>query len=57
MKNPNKAEGGYARARNMTPERRKEIAAKAAKTRWDKKKAGDEAPALEEENFKPVLPA
>ncbi len=26
--------GGSARARNMTPERRKEIAKKAAKARW-----------------------
>jgi general stress protein YciG len=28
--------GGKARAENMTPERRKEIAQKAAKTRWRK---------------------
>lgn len=29
--------GGAARAANMTPERRKEIAQKAAETRWAKK--------------------
>ena len=29
--------GGKARAANMTPEQRKEIAQKAAKTRWEKK--------------------
>lgn len=28
--------GGAARARNMTPERRAEIAKKAAKKRWEK---------------------
>jgi hypothetical protein len=26
--------GGHARAKNMTPERRKEIATRAAKSRW-----------------------
>ena len=29
--------GGKARAANMTPERRKEIARKAAQARWEKK--------------------
>lgn len=29
--------GGKARANKLTPERRKEIAKKAAKSRWDKK--------------------
>jgi hypothetical protein len=29
-------QGGKARAKNMSPERRKEIAAKAAKARWAK---------------------
>ncbi|MGB7125838.1 MAG: RNA-binding protein [Methylovirgula sp.] len=28
--------GGEARSRNLTPEKRKEIAAKAAKSRWSK---------------------
>jgi hypothetical protein len=28
--------GGKARAKKLTPERRKEIAQKAAKTRWEK---------------------
>lgn len=28
--------GGAARAKSMTPKRRKEIAKKAAKSRWDK---------------------
>lgn len=31
------AKGGKARAANMTPERRKEIAQKAAEKRWSKK--------------------
>ncbi len=30
--------GGKARAEKLSPERRKEIARKAAKARWDKKK-------------------
>ena len=30
--------GGKARAKNLTPEQRKEIARKAAKARWDKLK-------------------
>ncbi len=29
--------GGDARAKKLSPEKRKEIAAKAAKARWDKK--------------------
>jgi hypothetical protein len=32
------AEGGRARAKSITPERRAEIARKAAVTRWEKKK-------------------
>lgn len=30
--------GGKARAKSLTPKRRKEIAKKAIKARWDKKK-------------------
>jgi hypothetical protein len=40
-KNPNAvalgAKGGMARAAKLAPRKRSEIAAKAAKTRWDKK--------------------
>lgn len=32
------AKGGKARAEKLTPEQRKEIARKAAKARWEKKK-------------------
>lgn len=32
--------GGIARFRSLTPERRKEIAQKAAQTRWHKSKEG-----------------
>lgn len=32
--NPQKAKGGYARAKSLSPERRKEIASNAARTRW-----------------------
>jgi len=35
--------GGKARAKNMTPEERKEAARKAAKARWDKEKTDEEA--------------
>lgn len=35
--------GGKARAEKLTPERRKEIARKAAKTRWDKKRQEEES--------------
>ena len=31
--------GGVARASNLTPERRKEIAEKAVKTRWSREKS------------------
>ncbi len=34
--------GGKARAEKLTPEQRKEIARKAAKARWEKKKEGGE---------------
>ena len=33
------AKGGKARARNLTSQRRKEIATKAATTRWEKDRA------------------
>jgi hypothetical protein len=33
-KDPNKVKGGVARAARLTPERRKEIASEAARTRW-----------------------
>lgn len=36
-----RARGGLARAATMTPERRKEIAAKAASARWKRKAAAD----------------
>jgi len=32
------SKGGKARAEKLSPERRKEIARKAAKARWDKKR-------------------
>ena len=32
--------GGKARAKKLTPERRKEIASNAAKARWAKRKSG-----------------
>jgi hypothetical protein len=32
------SKGGKARAEKLSPERRKEIASKAAKARWDKKR-------------------
>lgn len=44
--NPNKQRAGYARAAKLTPQQREEIAQKAAKARWAKKKAGI-APALD----------
>lgn len=34
------SKGGKARAANLTPEQRQEIARKAAKKRWEKKKEG-----------------
>ena len=34
------AKGGKARAESLTPERRKEIAARAAMARWEKKSPG-----------------
>lgn len=34
--------GGKARAEKLTPEQRKEIARKAAKVRWDKKRQQEE---------------
>ena len=37
------SKGGKARAEKLSPERRKEIARKAAKARWDKKKPKGEA--------------
>ena len=35
--------GGKARAEKLTPEQRKEIARKAARARWDKKRQEDSA--------------
>ena len=35
--------GGRARAEKLTPEERKEIARKAAKARWDKRRPQDES--------------
>jgi hypothetical protein len=35
--------GGRARAEKLTPEERKEIARKAAKARWDKRRQQDES--------------
>jgi hypothetical protein len=35
--------GGPARAKKLSPERRKEIARKAAKARWDKKRLEEES--------------
>ncbi len=35
--------GGKARAEKLSPERRKEIARKAAKARWDKKRREEES--------------
>jgi hypothetical protein len=37
------AKGGKARAEKLSPERRKEIARKAAKERWDKKRREEES--------------
>lgn len=42
------SEGGKARAEKLTPEERKEIARKAAKARWAKKKADQQASARDE---------
>jgi hypothetical protein len=36
------SKGGKARAEKLSPERRKEIARKAAKARWDKKRREEE---------------
>jgi hypothetical protein len=36
------SKGGKVRAEKLSPERRKEIARKAAKARWDKKKREEE---------------
>ncbi len=36
--------GGKARAEKLTPEQRKEIARKAAKARWEKKRLEKEGP-------------
>jgi hypothetical protein len=35
--------GGKARAEKLTPERRKEIARKAARARWEKKRQEEES--------------
>jgi hypothetical protein len=35
--------GGRARAEKLTPEERKEIARKAAKARWDRRRKQDES--------------
>lgn len=37
-KNSSKAKGGHARAKALSPDERKEIAARAAKSRWDKER-------------------
>ena len=37
------SKGGKARAEKLTPEQRKEIARKAAKARWDKKRQQEES--------------
>jgi hypothetical protein len=37
---PKTAQRGLKRAAALSPEQRKEIASKAAKTRWDKKRKG-----------------
>ncbi len=37
------SKGGKARAEKLSPERRKEIARKAAKARWDKKRQQEES--------------
>lgn len=37
------SKGGKARAEKLSPERRKEIARKAAKTRWAKKRQQEES--------------
>ena len=37
------SKGGKARAEKLSPERRKEIARKAAKARWDKKRREEES--------------
>ena len=39
----NRARGGHARAAAMTPEQRKENAAKAASARWNRKMTADAA--------------
>jgi len=36
--------GGKARRNKLTPERRKEIASKAARARWSEERIGDEIP-------------
>ena len=36
--------GGKARRNKLTPERRKEIASKAAKSRWSREQSGNEKP-------------
>ncbi|MDE0034204.1 MAG: histone H1 [Deltaproteobacteria bacterium] len=38
-----RTKGGHARAATMTPERRKEIAAKGAQARWAKRKVAADA--------------
>jgi len=37
------SKGGKARAEKLSPDRRKEIARKAAKARWDKKRQQEES--------------
>jgi len=37
------SKGGKARAEKLTPEQRKEIARRAAKARWDKKRQQEES--------------
>ncbi len=37
------SKGGKARAEKLSPERRKEIARKAARTRWDKKRREEQS--------------
>lgn len=51
--NPNRQRAGLARAQALTPQRREEIAQKAAKSRWEKKKAGDVPATLEQDQVKP----
>ena len=57
MKIKGKAKGGHARAAKLSPARRKAIARKAAKARWESHELGGDYPAKARPFMKPAMDA